>query len=108
MSNAAVEDVFDALGQPVRRRIVELLAESPQSVREMAVRLPVGRPAVSRHLRCLSDAGLVWHRRAGTRNLYSLAPAGFVSAQRWLVQAWERVLSASTGSVTEPQGDEGG
>ena len=44
---------------------------------ELAARLPVGRPAVSKHLRVLSNAGLIEHRSAGTRNLYTLAPDGW-------------------------------
>lgn len=99
MRDASSEAIFDALGEPVRRRIVELLAEGPLPVGQMADHLPVGRPAVSKHLKCLSDAGLVRHRREGTRNLYSLAPEGFSAAQRWLVVAWDRVLDAFADAV---------
>jgi DNA-binding transcriptional ArsR family regulator len=94
MSNEAADAVFNALGEPVRRRILELLAEGPQPVGQLAERLPVGRPAVSRHLKCLSEAGLVQHRGEGTRNLYALAPEGFVDAQQWLVTNWDHVLGA--------------
>lgn len=103
MSNQA-EAVFDALGEPVRRRIVELLAGGPLPVGQMAERLPVGRPAVSKHLRCLSDAGLIRHRREGTRNLYSLAPEGYAAAQRWLVGAWDGVLTAYAAAVEDFHG----
>src|SRR6202021_2162849 len=78
--------VFDALGEPVRRRILELLHDGPTPVGEPAARLPVGRPAVSKHLRVLSDAGLIEHRSAGTRNLYMLAPDGMAAARRWLAR----------------------
>lgn len=101
MSNQAVEAVFDALGEPVRRRIVELLAEGELPVGQLAEQLPVGRPAVSKHLRCLADAGLIEYRQEGTRNLYSLAPAGFVAAQQWLVGAWDHVLGAYAHAVKE-------
>lgn len=99
MSNHPAEAVFDALGEPVRRRIVELLAEGPQPVGKMAERLPVGRPAVSKHLKCLSDAGLVRHHREGTRNLYVLAPEGYAAAQQWLVSSWDLVLDAFADAV---------
>lgn len=61
-------------------------------VGKLADQLPVGRPGVSKHLRVLSDAGLITHRSAGTRNLYALAPGGLAAAQRWLVQTWDAVL----------------
>jgi DNA-binding transcriptional ArsR family regulator len=107
MSNHSAEAAFDALGEPVRRRIIELLAEGPQPVGKMADRLPVGRPAVSKHLKCLSDAGLIEHRREGTRNLYSLAPEGFTAAQQWLVATWDRVLGAFADAVAASQADRG-
>jgi predicted transcriptional regulator len=58
-------------GEVVRRRILELLREGPTPVGRLAERLPVGRPAVSKHLRVLSNAGLIEHRSAGTRKLYT-------------------------------------
>jgi DNA-binding transcriptional ArsR family regulator len=98
-NQAATEAIFDALGEPVRRRILELLHEGPTPVGRLTERLPVGRPAVSKHLRVLSDAGLVGYRSVGTRNLYALAPEGAVAAQQWLVQTWDRVLSAYAAEV---------
>jgi DNA-binding transcriptional ArsR family regulator len=89
MGNQPAEKVFTALGEPVRRRILELLHDGPSPVGQLAARLPVGRPAVSKHLRVLSDAGLIEHRSVGTRNLYALAPDGMRAAQRWLVRTWE-------------------
>ena len=89
MSNQSADAVFDALGEPVRRRILELLREGPMPVGRLAERLPVGRPAVSKHLRVLSDAGLIEHHSAGTRNLYALAPHGMAAAQQWLVSTWD-------------------
>ena len=94
MSNQTADAVFDALGEPVRRRILELLSAGPTPVGQLAVRLPVGRPAVSKHLRVLSNAGLITHRSAGTRNLYMLAPGGLTAAQQWLVRTWDTVLAA--------------
>lgn len=101
MSDQATEAIFDALGEPVRRRIVELLAKGPTPVGRLAEQLPVGRPAVSKHLRLLSDAGLVEHQARGTRNLYVLAPAGFAAAQQWLVGAWDGVLTAYADAVAQ-------
>ena len=93
MSDQQAEPVLDALGEPVRRRILELLGDGPRPVGAIAAQLPVGRPAVSKHLKVLSDAGLVTHASVGTRNLYALAPAGLVPLQQWLVSLWDRALS---------------
>jgi DNA-binding PadR family transcriptional regulator len=46
---------------------------------------------VSKHLRVLSNAGLIEHRSAGTRNLYALAPDGMAAAQQWLAGTWDAV-----------------
>jgi DNA-binding IclR family transcriptional regulator len=94
MSNQSADQVFDALGEPVRRRILELLRDGPTPVTDLASRLPVGRPAVSKHLRVLGEAGLVEHTSAGTRNLYVLAPGGLAAAQQWLVRTWDGALAA--------------
>jgi DNA-binding transcriptional ArsR family regulator len=99
MSNQSADSVFEALGEPIRRRILELLHEGPTAVGQIAQRLPVGRPAVSKHLRVLEGAGLTEHRRDGTRNLYALAPGGIGVAQRWLVETWDTVLGAYAAEV---------
>lgn len=96
--------VFDALGEPVRRRILELLQQGPTPVGQLADRLPVGRPAVSKHLRVLSNAGLIEHRSVGTRNLYALAPGGLAIAQQWLTRTWDAVLAAYAGEVSRAGG----
>jgi DNA-binding transcriptional ArsR family regulator len=102
-NQALAEAVFEALGEPTRRRIVELLAEGPVQVSDLANRLPVGRPAVSRHLKVLAGAGLVSYRTSGTRNLYSLAPEGLAAAQQWLVRTWDLVLAAFAAEVDRAQ-----
>jgi DNA-binding transcriptional ArsR family regulator len=88
------ERILDALGVPARRRILELLAEGPSPVGVLAERLPAGRPGISKHLRVLSDAGLVARRSVGTRNLYALAPDGLAPLQTWLTGTWDTALSA--------------
>src|SRR5438067_11551412 len=101
MSNQAADAVCEALREPVRRRSLELLHEGPTPVGRLAERLPVGRPAVSKHLRVLSNAGLIEHRSVGTRNLYLLAPGGMAIAQRWLVQTWDTALAAFAAEVSQ-------
>jgi DNA-binding transcriptional ArsR family regulator len=81
-------DPFDALGDPHRRAIVELLRTGQRSVREIADELPISRPAVSRHLRLLTDAGLVVAEPRGTRRLYRLHDAGVEAVRAYLEQVW--------------------
>jgi DNA-binding transcriptional ArsR family regulator len=95
MSNqVAVDDLLDALGDRTRRQIVARLRHGPLPVGVLAEALPVGRPAVSKHLQVLEGAGLVRHHSVGTRNLYALAPEGFTALQQWLVSMWDSALSA--------------
>jgi DNA-binding transcriptional ArsR family regulator len=86
-----IADPFDALGNPYRREIVELLARKPRSVQEIADRLPISRPAVSRHLSVLGRAGLVSDEQVGARRLYRLDELGAETARRYLVQVWGSV-----------------
>ena len=88
------EAAFNAMGDPIRRRILERLRDGPSPVGALAAGLPVGRPAVSKHLKVLEGAGLVEHRSHGTRNLYALAPDGLAPLQRWLVDVWDTALLA--------------
>src|SRR3954462_4863836 len=104
MSNQPLsEAVFDALGDPMRRRIVDRLRPGPLPVGELAAELPVGRPAVSKHLKVLEGAGLVEHHSVGTRNLYALAPPGFTALQQWLVGTWDEALAAYAAQVRKEQ-----
>ena len=81
-------DPFDALGNPHRRAIVELLADRPRSVQEIANELPISRPAVSRHLRLLKQAGLVIDEPQGTRRIYQLQARGVEAVQAYLLEVW--------------------
>ena len=84
---------LDALGDPTRRQIFELLRPGPRSVGELAGDLPVSRPAVSQHLRVLEDARLVTHRKSGTRHLYELDSAGVGVLRDWVDGFWNEALA---------------
>jgi DNA-binding transcriptional ArsR family regulator len=83
-----VRGVFEALGEPVRRVILELLIAGEQPVGPLVAalqsRMPISQPAVSQHLKVLLDANLVSVRASGTRRLYALDQAGVDAAQAWL------------------------
>ena len=81
-------DPFEALGNAQRRAIVELLSSRPRSVQEIADQLPISRPAVSRHLRLLSNAGLVTDEARGTRHLYRLHEEGLAGVRSYLEGVW--------------------
>jgi DNA-binding transcriptional ArsR family regulator len=81
-------DPFDALADPNRRAIAELLGAGERSVRELADDMPISRPAVSRHLRVLKEAGLVADRAEGTRRLYRLHDEGIEAVRSYLEQVW--------------------
>jgi DNA-binding transcriptional ArsR family regulator len=77
---------MEALADPTRRRIVELLAEGERSAGEIAAQFRTSRPGVSRHLRVLREHGLVNAREDGQRRLYSLDPAPLAELDEWLSQ----------------------
>jgi len=96
---------LDALGDPTRRQVFELVRAGPRSVGDLAVGLPVSRPAVSQHLRVLEEAGLVTHRREGTRHLYELDSSGVVVLREWVDGFWSEAL-ARFKAVAETKGEE--
>lgn len=75
---------LEALADPVRRRIVETLAAGERTAGEVAGLFPISRPAVSRHLRVLREAGLVVAREQATRRLYRLDPEPLAELDSWL------------------------
>lgn len=87
------DPVLDALGDPTRRAILNLLQGGPRSVQEIADKLPVTRSAVSQHLRVMKEARLVRDQAVGTRRLYSLAPEGLADARAYLDAFWRQALA---------------
>lgn len=79
-----MDTVLQALADPSRRALLEILRDHPASAGELAEALPIARPGVSRHLRVMRDAGLVDVRRDAQRRIYSLRPEAFVEVDEWL------------------------
>ncbi|MEP1201111.1 ArsR/SmtB family transcription factor [Tateyamaria sp.] len=100
----AYTDSLSALSDPTRRKVFEAVATSPRSVSDLAQALPVSRPAVSQHLKVLSDAGLVQVKAQGTRRIYSLRAEGLRDLRAYLDQFWDAALA---GFATEVQRLEG-
>jgi DNA-binding transcriptional ArsR family regulator len=88
---------FEALGDPTRRRIVELVAERERSAGEIAAAFSISRPGVSKHLRVLREEGIVNVREAGTRRVYSVEPRALDEVDGWVERCrsfWTNRLDA--------------
>ena len=90
-------NAIEALADPTRRRIVELLADGERSAGDIASQFETSRPGVSRHLRVLREHGLVRARGDGQRRLYSLDPVPLAELDAWLARyrnLWTNRLDA--------------
>jgi|SRR5215471_20803522 len=88
---------LSALADPIRRQIIEMLADRERDAGELAAAFPVSRPAVSRHLRVLREAGLVRVRPQAQRRVYALDPEPLEDLARWLERYrrfWSQRLDA--------------
>jgi len=89
--------VFDAIGDGSRRKILDLLTAGPRPVGEIVARTGLSQPNASRHLRILREAGLVEPRAAGQRRIYELRPAGLAELIGWVApyqRLWQGSLDA--------------
>ena len=110
MRDALGSAALDALGDPHRRAIVEILGTGRHSVQEIADRLPISRPAVSRHLRLLKQAGLVADEPDGTKRQYELRGDGIEAIRAYFSQVWGeaatrfQIATENTSPTTSEQG----
>lgn len=95
-----------AIADPIRRRVLELVRNGEVAAGVLAEQFDVSRPAVSRHLRVLRDAGLVRERRDGRNRLYHADPAPLAELRRWLDDYWADRLGALK-SLAEQQEESG-
>ncbi|MDF2839351.1 MAG: ArsR family transcriptional regulator [Clostridia bacterium] len=90
-------DVFQAIADPTRRELLNLLAENEMPVTVISSYFPMSRTAVSKHLRILSEAGLVTEQKVGRETRYKLQPEGLKELKHWLAyyeQFWDKKLLA--------------
>lgn len=97
----AYQDSLSALADPTRRMVFEAVARQPAPVGALAESLPVSRPAVSQHLKVLSDAGLVAVTTEGTRRIYAVRREGLAELRAWLEQFWDDVLDAYSKEIRQ-------
>lgn len=79
-------ELYSALADPTRLRVLEMLHDKPRPVHELAGAFEISRPAISRHLRVLKEAGLVQEVKQGRENLYSFQRAELKPGIAWLDQ----------------------
>ncbi|OZV78179.1 transcriptional regulator [Micromonospora echinospora] len=94
-----MDEVVEAIADPIRRNILEMLRDGRLTAGDIAAHFPVSRPAVSRHLRVLRQAGLVRDELVGRQRLYQLESEPFTALVEWLARfdqprGWEHRLDA--------------
>lgn len=92
--------LFSALADDVRCKIIAMLYAEPLPVHRLAEAFPISRPAISRHLRVLSEAGLVAERKRGRENIYALRPRRLNDVRKWLEDFAPAAIKAP--KVAEP------
>ncbi len=95
-------DAFAVLADPTRRRILDALRQSEQSVGELVSELRLAQPVVSKHLRVLRESGFVTARVAAQQRIYRLEPARLRAVDAWLEpyrRMWGRHLDALEGHL---------
>ncbi|MNJ62087.1 Transcriptional repressor SdpR [compost metagenome] len=102
-------DVFQAIADPTRRKLLHLLSEQEMPVTVISSHFTMSRTAVSKHLRVLAGAGLVKNRRVGRETRYCINPEPLQELKEWLAyyeRYWENKLSALKRYVesNEPEG----
>ena len=97
--------VFDALSEPMRRRLLSEIAQHPATATELAAELPISRQAVTKHLTSLANAGLLQRERSGRDVRYRVTPEPLSEAVTWMAQVggqWDERLRRLSDSVTDP------
>jgi len=100
----ARRDIFQAIADPVRRDIIDLLAKDILTVNEVAEKFDISRPAVSKHLKILDECGLLVIRKEGRERYCSVDPKSLIPAYVWIEQyhkLWEDRIDAFEDLLTE-------
>lgn len=96
-------DVFKALSDPTRRKILELLKDRDRSAGEIAASFDIGKPSISHHLNQLKEAGLVLSERQGQSIMYSLNTTVFQEVLSWV---YDLKAGKAAGGTDEGGGEE--
>ncbi|WP_339149018.1 MULTISPECIES: metalloregulator ArsR/SmtB family transcription factor [unclassified Sutcliffiella] len=93
---AVKHDVFQAIADPTRRKVLGLLANKELAISEITSHFPISRTAVAKHLHILSEAKLVSGKKVGREKIYQLHPEPLTEVKQWLSyyeQFWDNKLS---------------
>lgn len=105
VNTANLDEVFSALADPTRRRIVERLARGPLTVGEIAAGFPISQPAISRHVRVLEESGLIDRQVLGRVHRVTLSPKTMNAASAWIDKQrafWNATLDRLGDVLHEP------
>ncbi len=89
-----METVLKAIAEPRRQEILRLIWQRERAAGDVAAHFDISRPAVSKHLRILKEAGLLEERRVGTQRLYRARRERLADARRFLESFWDEGLAA--------------
>ncbi|UNK18330.1 metalloregulator ArsR/SmtB family transcription factor [Paenibacillus sp. N3/727] len=96
-ASASKHDVFQAIADPTRRRLLKLLADEEMPITALTACFPITRTAVNKHLKVLNEAGLVSSQKVGRETRYRLQPEPLAEIKQWLAffdEYWDDKLSA--------------
>ena len=99
-------DVFQAIADPVRRDIIELLSVEKLSVNDVANRFDISRPAISKHLKILHECQIISYQKVGRTRFCTIQPENLVPAFLWIKQynkLWEDRIDAFENYINEIQ-----
>lgn len=99
-------DVFQAIADPVRRDIIELLATETLSVNEVAEKFEISRPAISKHLKILNECGIIDFNQKGRERFCLIQPQKLIPAFLWIKQynkLWEDRIDSFENYINELQ-----
>ena len=99
-------DVFQAIADPVRRDIIQLLSTEELSVSEVADKFEISRPAISKHLKILNECGLIDFNQVGRERICIIRPQELIPAFLWIKQynsLWEDRIDSFENYINELQ-----
>lgn len=102
------DDIFGALANPARRKLLALLAQGPLNAGQLAAQFALSRPAISEHMRILVNAGFASERQSGRERIYTLNQTPFQAMGAWLTPFetyWSNRLAILAKQIEENEDD---
>ena len=99
-------DVFQAIADPIRRDIIELLAEESLSINDVAEKFEISRPAISKHLKILNECGIINYEQIGRERFCSIQPQELIPVFLWIKQynkLWEDRIDSFENYINQIQ-----